>query len=149
MTNENPVLCFACGGRCCESYPGLPRPNDFGNTPREVGKMLRLALRDGKWTLDVWTRDEHLPKTYFPRPKAGDDRPSIFNAGWGGPCHLLNGDSCSLPFRERPFGCRDMKPDENYPGDCESETGSKKVYEVEKWIPYQNVLRRILRDSRK
>ena len=145
--SENLKLCGECGGRCCMKYPGLPRPADMGKTSREIGRGLRTVLGTRGWTLDYWEPDGELPQVYFPRPKAGDDLPGILNAGWGGPCHLLNGDGCSLSYEQRPFGCRDLMPAANYPEDCASETASRKVDEVALWRPYQRIIKRIIKSK--
>ena len=71
-TYLNPILCAACGGRCCQQAPGECIPQDFGNTYEEIKRNLSKALKSGFYSVDWWegkSRAWEGNRGFYVRPK--------------------------------------------------------------------------------
>jgi Fe-S-cluster containining protein len=153
VNNENPDLCNDCG-KCCKSYPGGTIPSDFDEKDLE-GSVLE-AIKSGRYTIDWWegTPDRTLFKGYitmYVRPAMKRHEHEVRDASWGGgECTFLGANGCELPFDNRPYACRDLKP-----GRKNGDIDCKHSWEVDhpgrndkwfcciQWIPYQDLLNRV------
>lgn len=138
-------LCTKCGGACCKRLPGAAEPEDFGAPNKRVlVKNLRAALKTGNWCFDWWEGDprpgkEKLSRAYFVRPAIVDYTGQRFHPAWEGTCSLLTKTGCSLSYKERPIGCRGLKPVPSL--DCKATYGDKRDVAIA-WIPYLDLLRK-------
>lgn len=146
---ENPEVCEECGGRCCLRAPCHWSPKDFNELTfqamkkileekqyisivRFSGDIAESCLREFKhqgryfYILRTRTRSTKIA-TVSSKKKKGD------------PCILLTSNGCSIPFKERARGARELIPMKEQKcihlydmDDC--------VYE---WKDYQDVLRKL------
>ncbi len=142
---QDAAMCRECGGGCCKSMPGIAYPSDFG--PREtLVATLLTYLRSGKWAIDWWEGDivegGPLPCIYWIRPATVMGAGKLFDASWGGQCSLWTEKyGCGLPFRQRPYQCRNLKPrpmPEREKSGCE---GDGKEEAAHAWRDYQEEIK--------
>ncbi|OPY73888.1 MAG: hypothetical protein A4E63_00900 [Syntrophorhabdus sp. PtaU1.Bin050] len=100
-------MCVRCAGECCRLQPGHCLPSEFGSAA-----AVRAAVTSGLYTV-VLLLDAHIrARVVRPHYKEPDRRVGcIF--------HQANG--CELPWPERPYGCRMLRPRERDGEHCEPE----------------------------
>ncbi len=97
-------MCVRCEGSCCRLQPGHCLPSEF-----ESAEAVRAAVVSGKYTI-VLLFDEHImARVVRPHYKDPEARKG---------CVFLRQDGCELPFSERPYGCRMLKPKEQDDAHC-------------------------------
>lgn len=98
-------MCARCGGSCCRVQAGHCLPSEF-----ESAEAVRAAVVSGKYTI-VLLLDEHImARVVRPHYKDPERRTG---------CIFHREDGCELPFSERPYGCRMLKPRERDTELCE------------------------------
>lgn len=60
---ENKELCKRCGGKCCNTCPGLVYPEDVGFSEEKVKELLST----GNYALDWWEGDPRPGKNRIER----------------------------------------------------------------------------------
>jgi hypothetical protein len=99
----------------------------------------------GPYALDWWDGDPRQGKSdaacsLFLRPATVGNETLVTDPSWGGACTLLNHRGCTLPFDERPTGCRLLDPTVCMTPKC---ADLKRMAAIE-WLPYQDILRAAL-----
>lgn len=127
-------VCSKCKGACCKRMAGHYSPSDFKDLSYEA---LKLEIEKGRISIDWW-EGERLTKEYYLRARHVLE--PIVCGSWGGVCMNLTETGCSLPWEERPFACRALKPEKN--ARC-----GKVMYPKEEckndWKPYSDVLEKL------
>ncbi len=118
-------MCSHCGGECCRRQPGYCLPADFASTT-----AVRAAVESGKYTI-VLLLDEHVMARVI-RPQHRDTLRKEY-------CIFLQADGCELPFEDRPYGCRMLRPRQNDGGHCEPRgitiADAGKMWEESTYLP--------------
>ena len=163
MNYENKELCAKCGGDCCKRVPGEARPEDFGGSEKLI-KNLTAAFKTRKWAIDWWEGDprpknrvkvkDRLDRTYYVRPArkkyAGKDW-KICDPAWDGECAFLTKTGCELEHDRRPSTCKLVEPKEKpasmpvHESNCIVHEGGGKEACAKAWIPYQDVLKLMIK----
>lgn len=131
---------------------GIAFPEDFG-LPETEEKIKDAFLKTNLWALDVWDGEfEHNGKNgydvFYVRPRLKNAKEKLIDRSWGGECINLTESGCSLTFENRPTICRQLVPSKNYPY-CKPEgEGFTKEDCVAVWIPYQELLEKIIDEHR-
>jgi hypothetical protein len=142
--------CALCGGDCCRLVPGNAAPEDFGETPEEIYQKLRAALRSGSWKVDWylpsakknWDENPHTAG-YFVRPAIKEEsREPLHQCYGGGICVFLGKQGCQLKPKERPLGCRLLRPEDQ---GCFTREEASLESIIHYWHPYQDMLQEILK----
>lgn len=106
MTNypvfEASEQCTRCKGRCCKQLPGHYAPTDFTDLSFDG---LKAEIEKGAIAIDWWESD---PKEYYLRARHLDE--AVVHGSWGGICVNLTPNGCRLAWKNRPLGCRSLKP---------------------------------------
>jgi hypothetical protein len=140
---QDAAQCRACGGRCCQTAPGIAAPQDFG--PREtLVATIASYLRTGFWCIDCWEGDiddrKELSQILWVRPASLDRKGKLTDFAWAHltPCALWTQEcGCSLSFENRPHQCRHLQPaapNEKGERDCQ---GQGKEEYARQWRPFQ------------
>lgn len=132
--------CASCDARCCNTFPGVPSPEEFG-APNVDGMRakLRALLDGGNWIVDHdsngWLGGD--PTAWFPRPRMTYESGHINDISFAdrGTCVLLVANRCS-DYEERPAGCRSLVASANKR--CGGTTSKAK--QVDAWGPYERML---------
>ncbi len=129
--------CLLCKGNCCKRLPGPYHPSDFPK-PITVGYLLEL-LKSKKVVIDWW--EKRGSPGYFLRPLSSRDNSDFFQGSWGASCVLLTPKGCPLSFKDRPLGCRALKPRMDSKGTCTTEYGKFEAFRS--WLRYRKVIEAI------
>ncbi len=97
-------MCVHCAGECCTRQPGHCLPSEFGSE-----EAVRAAVTSGRYTI-ILLLDDHI--------RARVVRPHYKNRELKTGCTFLREGGCELPFAERPYGCRLLRPRELPGGHC-------------------------------
>ena len=100
-------MCVRCGGSCCRVQPGHCLPSEFGSA-----KAVRAAVTSGKYTI-VLLLDSKI--------KARVVRPHYKDPAKRTGCTFLSSNGCELPWQDRPYGCRMLRPRERDGEHCKPE----------------------------
>ena len=150
---ENASICSKCKGGCCKRSPGIVHPDDiikkYGDITPDV--IVDKYLKEGYY-LDYWegvfTKEDgsevyskETSTLYFllPRSEYVSKTQAVYPS-WGGRCNFLTENGCSLEFKERPFQCRVLIPQEDFNCNYTTEQKASKRHLVEAWLEYQEVL---------
>ena len=137
---KNMNICSICKGFCCKRSPAIVYPEDIKG---ELKTGLKAILETGKYCIDWWEGD---PEIYFIRPATKGNEGKLLDPTWGGECTFLTEEGCSLEFSERPEGCRFLRPNSNYPYDCDAPDGHNKKHGADAWLPYQDMIKEIIEE---
>ena len=136
-TESTRAICAKCGGKCCQTTPGLAWPSDF---KPDVEESVRAAVKTGRWVLrqvdGVWV--------VTPRGKEPNRITYEGYAYWdGGPCTFWSAaGGCALPYKERPRECRMLEPQKN--GSCISHAADYDKGARRAWRRYQAFLKQFV-----
>jgi Fe-S-cluster containining protein len=145
-SHERPDLCTPCGGKCCETFPGVPHPNDLGAPDEDLLRAtVRALLATGRWCVASdgrtgWGPDAE-PAFFYLRPEIKEDE-SKTHFGLGGrgekygPCTFHGPGGCEI-YETRPRGCRELVPDEDA-AKCKSRQPREALFDA--WEPYEWIL---------
>lgn len=138
------------GYTCCTEFPCEINALDLVEVTEE---NIRKLLDTGFVMIDKWedsTNDKEektrLPTTYYLRMRGKFDKGLCFDSKWGffeNTCLALSLDTgCMLPFNNRPyygrkFNCKNFPRKELVSGNLDS---------CKSWLPYQDIIKRILCD---
>lgn len=142
--------CFKRNGfTCCSEFPCEINASDLLEiTEENIRKLLdsKLVIMD-KWedNIGIGVGPFELPETYYLRMRGVKDS-EYFDFGFNfyeNKCFCLDDtDGCKLPFCHRPYYGRQF--------DCESfpreELHSGKFDACKSWLPYQDLLLKVLYD---
>ena len=111
---ENLEICSKCKGRCCKSMGCHYSPNDFKGISFEI---LKNKIEEGNISIDWWegnpfNDDRDIQRAFFLRVR--NVHSPIIDPSWGGRCKLLTDEGCSLPYKDRPKGGRELIPHESF-----------------------------------
>lgn len=136
---QNPTICKKCGGECCNRYPGLCAPSDFG---KDMEINLLNAICSGFYSFDYWEGNfEGVDSPYFVRPATIYSVDKLVDPSWGGRCVFLTDKGCELKFDDRPHNCRILEP---LADDKCKDHGKGKEYHIKLWLPYQSIIKKII-----
>ena len=139
MSNENKEICTKCGGRCCNTFPGITHPEDFDYSERAI----RSSITIGNYSIDLYDNSVSDWETIlFVRPSIKGSEKMIFHESGGGCCTFHEIKSCILNYNSRPRECRDLTPKEG--GGC---YGVNKILSAKWWLPYQEFLQKIKKEQ--
>ncbi len=100
-------MCVRCGGKCCQLQPGHCLPSEFGSA-----EAVMDALNSGRYGVILLLDSDIRARVIRPHYKKRDQRVGcIF--------HQANG--CELPWEDRPYGCRMLRPRERDGEHCKPE----------------------------
>lgn len=128
--------CKECEGACCKRCPGPYHPSDF-QKPITADYLLEL-MKAGRVVLD-WSKYNGRA-TYFLRPPGSEDNGHLVPDLSRSECTFLAKAGCSLPFEERPLGCKNMRPHHNH--HCRCTYGQYEAYRS--WARYRKVLEEVM-----
>ena len=111
---EKLEICSRCKGSCCKNMGCHYSPRDFEEISFEV---LKNKIEEGNISIDWWegnpfNDDRDISRAFFLR--ARHVHSPIVDASWGGRCKLLTDKGCSLSYKDRPKGGRELIPDESF-----------------------------------
>lgn len=144
---ENAEICIACKGECCKQLPGANFPEDF-NMENTTEKLIN-ALTSGKYAIDSWEGDpgDNIDTTaYYVRPATKEMKVSelvlgnIYDYSWGGECVFLTDMGCELEAKDRPLGCRALKPKKDKGDICIEHNNTAKRNSALAWRKYFDIL---------
>lgn len=147
LTEEDYEICSACGGQCCEHYPGVIFPQELGITCDEELEFVLPLFKKNIIIFDFW--DGAFPdyenilanNPYFIRIRTTKDPENKFvNPSWGGQCLLLDNGKCSA--EHRPLNCRMLVPQLGKP--CLPDCVNVKEICIAEWIPFQEGITKFL-----
>ena len=149
---EKPKICTECGGKCCNNMPGVAWPADFGLPGPKGESKLREAIKSGDWCLDTWEGDPRkskdvLNQCWFVRPATKGNEHTLIDRSWGGVCIFLDEDHCRLAADDRPMACQLLEPKRSGCINHAGVYGNGKQQAAVKWIPYQDLLTRIIEEQ--
>lgn len=144
--NENKELCGQCWGKCCKSSPWQYVPSDF---IWEITWSLVKSLLDGWKVQMVHTWDVYDGLTWETYRNNGLYvlKPALrrLSGDWDftekAACINHSVYWCELSFRQRPFECRALIPNETY--NCWY-TKIDRISIDSAWRPYQEVLEQVI-----
>ncbi len=103
----NADLCQPCGGKCCQNFPGLAVPSDFGTDKFTIESALLVALESGRWALEyVENGPWHVLAV---RPVIKGREGHAFDDSFRGVCTFHSAEGCEI-FENRPYQCRSLEP---------------------------------------
>ena len=154
--SQDAETCRACGGECCQHFPGVTLPSDLGPAETLADEIAR-RLCSGLWILDVGFCDPRpgYMKRRAKRGKADIEARAVYwirpaqitsagrvidPAGRSAPCALWEVDrGCRLEFSERPHQCRTLVPNPADPWKgCRPERMHSMQYYALAWLPFQD-----------
>lgn len=147
--NENKLLCNNCGS-CCKKYAGIVFPEQLPDINAVVlaSKLKEGYCFDRYYTIlddDTNFQEAQDEFVYFMRPQhKGKENRKSDDGLWGGECVFLTDTGCKLTFDERPRQCQILVPSQNRICSL-GIPGYRKRDAALAWLPYQNVIRKIVR----
>lgn len=127
--------CERCGGRCCKHMGCHFSPSDFKEISFEA---LKAKIEEGYISIDWWEGEDACE--YYLRMR--HKNAPIVDPSWGGECILLTETGCSLPFEERPLGARSLEPRRGFES-CTVHYDKRSC--VDDWLPYDDILRKLVK----
>ena len=134
---ENLKVCAECKGQCCKNMGCYYSPLDF----KEISfNSLRQEIDKGHISIDWWEGNPFeenefvIERAYFLRIRNIDS--PIVDPSWGGVCSLLTENGCSLSYKNRPKGGRELIP--SAIANCE--TNYSKQDCAKEWYKYDTLL---------
>ncbi len=143
MEYENKELCAKCGGKCCIKSGCDYFVSDF----KSIDKATILkALETGNISIVSAFKNETLPNgqmkmvpiLYLRARNKGREVIDLFSMKKT--CSMLTDTGCSYTLSERPSGGVNLIPGEN---GCKP--AKNPLEELEKWLPYQSLLAKIVK----
>ncbi len=136
-----PDLCGPCGGKCCQHYPGLAAPSDFGNDKFTIESNILAALETGRWTMEKVGKyvNNHYLTTLVVRPAMKGSEGRAYDNGFYGACTFHTANGCGV-FENRPFQCRSLEPKSDM--GCTQHAKQQDVGDL--WEPYQSTLETLM-----
>lgn len=142
-------ICAECKGKCCVYMPGCYSPEDFDNNITE--ELIRSLLDSGKVSIDWWEGNPSNPDDwsisgYYLRPRIQGAK--IVHPSFGGKCiNWTFEKGCELPEEKRPYQCRMLIPNKDQ-RNCDTlpEDKATKQDIAVKWLPYNNLFKKIIKD---
>lgn len=134
----NPEMCKRCKGRCCKQCGCSYFPEDLDMTFENIVKN----IKEREISID---RMEYLENFYSKLEKpiyylrVANENESYLAYGNIGRCIFLSDNGCKLDYEARPSGGKFIVPFWSgcYPLYTKQEF-------IEKWIPYQNLLKNLI-----
>ena len=134
---ENKKICSLCKGMCCKKMGCHYSPQDF----KEISfDLLKIEIDKGHISIDWWEGnpfdelDDSIERVYFLRVR--NVKSKIIDPSWGGVCSLLTENGCSLEYKDRPKGGRELIPNEKR--DCILNYNKQDC--AKEWYKYDEIL---------
>lgn len=145
VKNENLDICRECGGMCCKKSGCDYSADDFKNCTydnliKELRKGDKSIVCMIKFNVDKDGNNSFEP--FFYLRARNIDRDIIDLISIKTRCSLLTDTGCSLDYKHRPMGGRNLKPVRASDGLCRPII--KPLDIVNTWRPYQKILKRIV-----
>lgn len=144
MNYENYELCHECGGRCCKKSGCDYYTSDFDALTKEalinilntgnVSIVAAMVLNDSK-------QGEILMAPILYLRARNEGREVVDLLSLKRRCSMLTDEGCTYSLKERPSGGVHFIPYEN--NKCKRDDDARD--ELLKWLPYQNVLGRMVK----
>ena len=136
---ENLEICSKCKGKCCKGMGCHYSPDDFKEISYEI---LKKKIEEGNISIDWWegnpfNDDRNISRAFFLRVR--NENSPIVDPSWGGRCKLLTDKGCSLPYKDRPKGGRDLIPNESF----QCDTTYNKDDCARDWYIYNDILEKL------
>ena len=141
--NEN-TICTKCRGRCCKILPGFFHPEDIGEDINKENLKDFIDRGDVSidWYEDIYSEHFEDDRGYFLRMRIKAS--PVVDPAFGGECIHLTETGCTLPFEQRPYGCRALTPRTSPNGHC---TGAYMKLECAKdWDKYHSIIAELVDD---
>jgi len=100
-------ICVRCRGKCCQIQPGYCLPSEFGSA-----EAVMEALNSGKYGVILLLDSDMRARVIRPHYKLRNQMSG---------CIFHNENGCELPWQERPYGCRMLRPRERDGEHCQPE----------------------------
>lgn len=143
---ENPELCAACGGACCQQMPGDCYPSDFKRVNKKVLKSLLASgyyCVDYLYETDGWfirRKQRKGLEAFYLRPAIQGREGVLYDIHFGGgACTFWTQRfGCALPHDKRPAECRALKPGPEHSCSTTIETSQRITAKL--WLPFQSAI---------
>ena len=145
IKNENLNLCRECGGMCCKKSGCDYSADDFDNCSynnlvKELSKGDKSIICYMKFKEDDLGNVTYEPFLYLRARNNNRDIIDLVSIKTG--CSLLLSNGCSLDYKHRPMGGRNLKPVAPGEGGCRPLKNPLDV--VNSWKPHQKTLKRLV-----
>ena len=145
IKNENLNICRLCGGMCCKKSGCDYSANDFKNCSydnllKELSKGDKSIVCYMKFKKDSLGNIVYEPFLYLRARNNNRDVIDLVSMKSG--CSLLLTNGCSLDYKHRPEGGRNLKPVRASEGCCMPIKNPIDI--VNSWKPYQKILKRLV-----
>lgn len=137
-------VCKMCGGQCCKRLAGCYLPGDFGDPPSK--RIITRGFTERMLAIDWWEGGvKGNERGLFLRP-AHVGVKKLRDPSWGGVCVFLSANGCTLPYDDRPSGCKMLEPVPD-PGHCKVH-GAGKEEAALAWGPFVDTILECERKAR-
>lgn len=146
VKNENLDICRECGGRCCIKCGCDYSADDFENLSY---KGLLEILSKGDKSIVSFVKfktlasGKFIAETFLYLRARNTNRDIVDLISMKTRCSQLSDNGCSYGYEERPTGGKNLTPVRREEGDCQPLVDPYSI--VETWKPYQNQLRKIVK----
>ena len=144
---ENKSICSSCGGVCCKKSGCDYYVSDFPSiTKGEILKALETGNISIVAGIDIKKINNKLVASPILYLRARNkDRDIIDLFSMKRECSMLTETGCSYDLEHRPAGGANFIPKKNILGIYECRPSVNHLEEMEKWLPYQSLLGRIVK----
>ena len=145
IKNENLDICKECGGMCCKKsgcdYSAADFDNcSYNNLVKELSKGDKSIICYMKFKEDALGNVTYEPFLYLRARNNDRDIIDLVSIKTG--CALLLDTGCSLDYKHRPMGGRNLKPVDSREGACVPLKNPMDI--VKSWKPHQKTLKRLV-----
>lgn len=144
---ENKSICSSCGGVCCKKSGCDYYVSDFPSiTKGEILKALETGNISIVAGIDIQKINNKLVASPILYLRARNkDRDIIDLFSMKRECSMLTETGCSYDLEHRPAGGANLIPKKSVLGIYECKPSVNHLEELEKWLPYQRLLGRIVK----
>lgn len=144
---ENKSICSSCGGVCCKKSGCDYYVSDFPSiTKGEILKALETGNISIVAGIDIQKINNKLVASPILYLRARNkDRDIIDLFSMKRECSMLTETGCSYDLEHRPAGGANLIPKKSILGIYECKPSVNHLEELEKWLPYQSLLGRIVK----
>lgn len=144
---ENKSICSSCGGVCCKKSGCDYYVSDFPSiTKGEILKALETGNISIVAGIDIKKINNKLVASPILYLRARNkDRDIIDLFSMKRECSMLTETGCSYDLEHRPAGGANLIPKKNILGIYKCRPSVNHLEEMEKWLPYQSLLGRIVK----